>query len=238
MAPNLTQYNLLLRTVRDCELGDPDLASELLRRSAVPQPLLELAADDLSEQQMTDNHSVEPEPTNKDNLLEIHPISHEDVSDEIEHKTVDTESMHETEHKTVDREDIHETEPKTVVRESIHVNKETTNVDTGRHWWHYAESKDLVVKHEESVKQAIKPQGPSVLDMAVPNVLNPKGKYRQVVALGEMDHPSQRLALLGGLAGFLNHMVRDKAQASIFIFDFSQTLLWNKHLTKFLYFEN
>ncbi len=54
-------------------------------------------------------------------------------------------------------------------------------------------------------------KGISLLDMEVPNLLNPRARnLENVVSLKDTNLPSERFALIGGLPGILSHMKRDK----------------------------
>ena len=90
-------------------------------------------------------------------------------------------------------------------------------------WW------EDVTPRSESQKQRVLasiesdntyPRGASVLDMVVPNLLNPRGKYVDVLALTGLNTAASRLALLGGLPGILSHMNRDGAKPDIKTFLF------------------
>ena len=58
-------------------------------------------------------------------------------------------------------------------------------------------------------------RGISLLHADVPNLLNPRGKLRDVIQLNVVNTPAERFLLLGGLPGFLSHMVRDEAKPDI-----------------------
>ena len=54
-----------------------------------------------------------------------------------------------------------------------------------------------------------------MVDMDVPNLLNPKARFSEVVRLEVPTTSADKLALLGGLPGILSHMARDKARPDI-----------------------
>lgn len=57
--------------------------------------------------------------------------------------------------------------------------------------------------------------GASVFDMEVPNLLNPRAQFKDLVSLEMPKSPAERLALLGGLPGILRHMAKDNAQPDL-----------------------
>lgn len=102
-------------------------------------------------------------------------------------------------------------------------NRQGSPGDVGGHksWWQYEQQLSTLqsshsvtsITHDTTDIYPIK--GASVLNMEVPNILNPRGRFNDVVALGKLDSGEDRLALLGGLAGVLSHMQRDKAPPDI-----------------------
>ena len=79
-------------------------------------------------------------------------------------------------------------------------------------WWERSEKTSI----EMTVSASERHSDVSVLDQEVPNMLNPRGRWRhQVVSLGDLSTPASRLALLGGLPGILRHMKADKVEPNI-----------------------
>ena len=68
----------------------------------------------------------------------------------------------------------------------------------------------------------------SILDMDVPNLLNPRPNLNSLVELKLPTLPSDKLAMFGGLPGILNHMAKDRATPDIKTFTMLLELIpWN-----------
>lgn len=209
ISPEIHQYNLLLRAVRDCGIGSIEFAQQLIRQkptidaphkgsTAISAPWEGSTTSDFYDENMALGGSEEQV---RDGIATITTISVEDVSDE---------------------------------------DKETGSIDADdgerehKFWWQYDSKikpgnqqtpKAALVSPTHEQNQAILPtdaadneptmRGVSVLDMSVPNILNPRGKFQNVMSLNDLDTPTKRLALIGGMPGFLSHMRKDGVKPDI-----------------------
>ncbi|XP_059190200.1 pentatricopeptide repeat-containing protein 1, mitochondrial [Centropristis striata] len=158
--PDSKNYTLLLRTARDCGIGDPGLASGLLLR---PEP----------KYQRKRVSRVKSEPGRNDlvdiDLLERQLFIQPDPHSESQQDSRDTE-----EEKSFSRQDVSHLVP---------------------------------VQQIESASLPVELAG----DGTAPNLLDLfEGKQGAVVSLGTVAGASDRLALIGGVEGFLEKMAANQ----------------------------
>ena len=191
VAPQLHHYNLLLRSVRDCGIGSAQFAQQLIRAMpAIDSPR---------------GGGTIAAPRDRGESMALRPGEELCEGDAATGKKTDVST------------DV--------------ADEGTEESDRGKehkYWWQYdSKMKALAQQPNEPVSvqstcdrgQTVMPSvaedrepatgGVSVLDMAVPNILNPRAKFRHVLSLDDLDTPTKRLALIGGMPGFLTHMKRD-----------------------------
>ena len=95
-------------------------------------------------------------------------------------------------------------------------------------WWQYElvpaktpPTMTMVVEEPRSSTSG----APSVLHTSVPNILNPRGNFREIVSVGALETREDRLALLGGLPGIIAHIRRDGVTPNIQTFTMLLDLL-------------
>lgn len=76
-------------------------------------------------------------------------------------------------------------------------------------WWQYDDPLPI------PVAQSHPDRAISLLNMDVPNILNPRAKMEGIIAIAPLTTAQARLGLLGGLPGFLRHMNEDQVHPDI-----------------------
>ncbi len=208
--PITMMYNLLLRAVRDCKLGDPQIANELFRRAALPEPPPPPTNQQIEEQLL----QMEME---RDKMMKIKPLSHEDIPAEYitdnETELSNNDKIGFTPDSGRDSLESGETGVSGVdytAEEQKLTQKWLVSQQTSGHGG--IRPSEVAVMDQKRSRPLV--TGTTVLDMAVPNILNPRGRVDGVIGLGDLEKPWQRLALLGGVPGILSHMMKDEAQVT------------------------
>lgn len=193
--PNIYHYNLLLRAARDCGLGESDYANQLIGGSTSHRKLPEKDSSPPSHKSDKVQHLAGDESSEISRLLPAR-IALDSGEDMHLNECIETDSVKTIKDKVSDLENKGNS-----LSKLVRVDKE-----------------NLLPEASQSVSilgDAASP-GPSIFDMNVPNILNPRGIGRhQIVSLGNLQTPQSRLALLGGVPGILSHMKRDKAGPDI-----------------------
>ena len=204
IAPSIRTYNLLARCLRDCGLGEPEYAQELLGGNQ--------AKIDPQQAEIKDQHGG-----GRSELLQLSALN----IDEIDEKNVGVdfgqqmaprdESLMKpngVEYEGVDRrypvEVLDGERPQTA--SEMHLETKAESLP----WWkeENPRKKDVISQQTKSTL--------SVTAMAqIPNILNPKPFPHAAVSLKEMCSATDRLGLLGGLPGFLSHMERDGVSPNV-----------------------
>ena len=198
VTPQIHHYNLLLRSIRDCGIGSVEFAQQLIRAMPAidaPQGGGTIAAPRDSVSRHGDSMALR----GGEELCEGDAATTDNRGSKIDVPTEVTDEG-------------------------------TVESDKGKehkYWWQYdsktkavAQQPNEPVSAQSTCDQTVLPSvvedresaataGISVLDMAVPNILNPRAKFRHVLSLDDLDTPTKRLALIGGMPGFLAHMKRD-----------------------------
>ena len=202
VSPQIHQYNLLLRAVRDCGIGSIEFAQQLIRKKP---------AIDAPHREVITAINAPREDTSID------------ISKHDGYKVLGGDEEHIRETLTIKMVDAQD-ESDDVADKEMGNDKDKEH----KYWWQY----DNKVKPEtqpspkpasgQSTKEQVPSvlsansidreqplSGVSILDMAIPNILNPRGRFQSVMSLNDLDTPTKRLALIGGMPGFLSHMRKD-----------------------------
>ncbi|XP_027730168.1 pentatricopeptide repeat-containing protein 1, mitochondrial isoform X2 [Vombatus ursinus] len=182
--PDVHSYNLMLCAARDCDLGDPVVASDLLLRIDEKPALLPLKADN----QHLGTETQERKGTSA--KLDV---------DSLERQLFQAPS-----------------------REALQKARETNEVqpepEDGRGQLDSKPADSLLV-----LNQSLSRPEPVKADLAqfsepvcpVPNLLDLRASHPNVVSLGTVATPADRLALMGDMEGFLRKMKEDHLEPNI-----------------------
>ncbi|KFP35456.1 hypothetical protein N324_08301, partial [Chlamydotis macqueenii] len=185
-------YNLLLRAARDCGVGDPVVASELLLTPArESSPQLRLAPGRQKEKVKSQKKKKGSESAAPVRL---------DV-EAMEKQLFQESSLQPEELIQQQNKDANQAETEPAALDSPSVADGRTGALTRRGW-------NEVEREQARLGRKQRFCNP-------PNLLDSRTPGRAVVSLGTVATPSERLALMGDVEGFLNKMKEDNAEPNI-----------------------
>ncbi|NXM71436.1 PTCD1 protein, partial [Serilophus lunatus] len=181
-------YNLMLRAARDCGIGDPVLASELLLRPPESPPQLQLPA---GKQERVKNRRKKGSES---------PVVRLDV--EAMEKQLFQESS---------------VQPKELIQQENQDGNRAEAEPASPNSPSIAPSRTGAVMRRDHSEMELEQAPPSqnLPFCNLPNLLDSGVPDRAVVSLGTVATPSHRLALMGDVEGFLNKMKEDNAEPNI-----------------------
>ncbi|NXK10203.1 PTCD1 protein, partial [Herpetotheres cachinnans] len=184
-------YNLMLRAARDCGIGDPVVASELLLR----------ATDENSSQlRLAPGRQKEKVKSQKKKGSESAAAVQLDVEamekQLFQESSVQPEELIQHQNKDVNQA---ETEPAALNSPSV------AHSRTGA----------LMRRGQNKMEQQQEHLSQKLHFCNLPNLLDSRMPDAAVVSLGTVATPSDRLALMGDVKGFLNKMKEDNAEPNI-----------------------
>ncbi|XP_055346606.1 pentatricopeptide repeat-containing protein 1, mitochondrial-like isoform X2 [Paramacrobiotus metropolitanus] len=210
--PDLYHYSLLIRAVRDCNLGSGELAQELL-----PPSIRELSKEQLEPQHQLASGTTSnlPEHLLVDNskLLPFigtsitHEILTEKTQKEIEQVRKDVRfSPNGRPAKSKDTYGMYQSVMRTVLSEEYH----RRGLIYKGEWWESPSERPGLPGKSLTASYGMILMGSS----AIPDLLLPFESQANtgLIAIGAAGTGAERLALLGGYSGILSRMQRDKVK--------------------------
>ncbi|XP_075021479.1 pentatricopeptide repeat-containing protein 1, mitochondrial [Calonectris borealis] len=183
-------YNLMLRAARDCGIGDPVVASGLLLRPTHETSQLKLAPG--RQKEKVKNQKKKGSESAAAVQLDV-----EAMEKQLFHESsVQPEELIRQQNKDANRA---ETEPAAL---------ESPSVAHGR-------TGALMRRGQNEMEQEQAHLSQKLRFCNLPNLLDSRMPDAAVVSLGTVTTPSDRLALMGDVEGFLNKMKEDNAEPSI-----------------------
>lgn len=201
--PTLKSYNLLLRAVKECGIGDPKLVNKLLGEVGGVQ------------------ENVHKESTESIRLLE--PVGQQKESSYD--LTIETDQMiieQNQRKKTAAFKEIDEVLSKYVstgeemdtidLTEEEHAGNEKLDMHENKDWWELdifeTSVKDLALRNSEQERVDVE-------EANLPDILDPNENFTSVIQIEAVKNESDRLALLGGMKGFLQTLKQRKIKPNI-----------------------
>ncbi|XP_069726500.1 pentatricopeptide repeat-containing protein 1, mitochondrial [Phaenicophaeus curvirostris] len=187
---NSHTYNLMLRAARDCGIGDPVLASELLLKpSRESSPQLRLAAGQQKEKVKSRKKESQSAAAVQ---LDVEAMEKQLFQESL----VQPEEIIQHQNKGVNRA---ETEP---------AGLDSLSVDCSR-------TRALMRRGQNELEQAEACLHQKQRSYNMPNLLDSGMPDAAMVSLGTVATPSDRLALMGDVEGFLRKMKEDSAEPNV-----------------------
>ncbi|XP_027656135.2 pentatricopeptide repeat-containing protein 1, mitochondrial isoform X1 [Falco biarmicus] len=184
-------YNLMLRAARDCGIGDPVVASELLLRPT---------NENSSQQRLAPGRQKEKVKSQRKKGSESAAAVQLDVEamekQLFQESSVQREELIQHQNKDVNQA---ETEPAALNSPSIA----------------HSTSGALMRRGQNKVEQQQEHLSQKLHFCNLPNLLDSRMPDAAVVSLGTVATPSDRLALMGDVEGFLSKMKEDNAEPNI-----------------------
>ncbi|XP_036597080.1 pentatricopeptide repeat-containing protein 1, mitochondrial [Trichosurus vulpecula] len=189
LEPNVHSYNLMLCAARDCDLGDPAVASDLLLRSEEKPALLQLKAGKQHKRKKIREQKATSAKLDVDSL-------ERQLFQEISREAQDPPSIQKA-------------------REANEVQPELQDNKGGFD----SKPADTLVVLNQSLSR-LEPVKADVAQFSepvcpVPNLLDLRVSHMNVVSLGTVASPADRLALMGDMDGFLSKMKEDHIEPNI-----------------------
>ncbi|NXW06547.1 PTCD1 protein, partial [Fregetta grallaria] len=184
-------YNLMLRAARDCGIGDPVVASELLLRPP---------HENLPQLRLAPGRQKEKVKNQKKKGSESAAAVQLDV-EAMEKQLFQESSLQPEELIRQQNKDMNRAETELAALESPSVA--------------HSRSGALVRRGQNEVKQKQARLSQKLRFHNLPNLLDSRMPDAAVVSLGTVATPSDRLALMGDVEGFLNKMKEDNAEPNI-----------------------
>ncbi|XP_027598826.1 pentatricopeptide repeat-containing protein 1, mitochondrial [Pipra filicauda] len=186
---NSHTYNLMLRAARDCGIGDPVLASELLLRPPENSPQLQL-----------------PPGKRKERMRNWRKKGSESVAVQLDVEAMEKQLFQES--------SVQPEEPIQQQNKDVNQAEEEPAAPDSPGVTHSRAGALMRRDHREmELEQAHPSQELPFCNL--PNLLDSRMPDAAVVSLGTVATPSHRLALMGDVEGFLNKMKEDNAEPNI-----------------------
>ncbi|XP_030635930.1 pentatricopeptide repeat-containing protein 1, mitochondrial [Chanos chanos] len=203
--PDTPNYNILLRAARECGIGDPAVASALLLRK--PESTPKLSAGRKGRKSKATGERSCPKPIDLDafeNQLFVNASASDLYLDSDSQKSGQT-----GDHMLHIAKMEEQTKPPVETR-----TEDQLRIDPSQS----GENLQLIPLHTKEEPRV--PIGSlscslTTLNSRLPNLLDPLSCNTDVIALGTVSSPSDRLALIGNLDGFLSKMSDDKLEPDI-----------------------
>lgn len=216
--PNLTSYNLLLRAIKECGVGPLTRDNNLLLIETTCSSLDPVNSQNVRGDQKKIISSlqmkVDSDSAGSSSVVEV--IEGVDLSDNI--KTVSQPSL--TDANIDNIAVVHDTSSNQDVTKNKHLDK-LSAVGTFKHWWEYDLEKFTDTKSEALIAKDLNRESTDILHYdleTMPDILNPFNKALQVVSLGTVESKADRLALVGGMKGYLTSLERDGVKPDLVTF--------------------
>ncbi|NXS62899.1 PTCD1 protein, partial [Brachypteracias leptosomus] len=184
-------YNLMLRAARDCGIGDPVLASQLL-----------LGAPEESSAQPR----LPPGRQRREGKSQRKKGSESAAAVQLDVEAMEKQLFQES---PVQPEEPLQQQTKDVTQ------AESEAAALGGHNTAPSRTGALVRKGQDEVEQEQGHLSQTLHFCSLPNLLDSRMPSTAVVSLGTVARPSDRLALMGDVEGFLNKMKEDNAEPNI-----------------------
>ncbi len=206
-------YNLLLRIARDCGIGDIEVANQVLLQRGQSQDLLQLPSGPPVAPKKSRKKAKAAPPFNPEwSRIELLPIS--PISEENEEESDDLEFLDESDEENMDPMQRKGKEHMFWWQDNVSNKSHTSHnaLQTATSTMQFVDdARDLPV--ERNIPDY------SQKNVPVPNLLNvSKNSFQDVVSIGKVKTPQDRLALIGGCEGILTNMVKDGVKPNIKMF--------------------
>ena len=202
--PDLASYNLLLRAIKECGVGPLTRDNNLLLIETGSQEPGSHHGNKADRKKIVSSLQMKVDPDNLGSASVVEIIEGVEPSHSMNTSPYSTLTNEKTVQKHMDREGVdtggHREVDKPAVDGSI------------KHWWEYDLDKFTETKSDAVVKKAVKRDLSDILPLdpeKMPNILNPFDRSLQVVSLGMIETKEERLALCGGMKGYLSSIERE-----------------------------
>ncbi|NWU48166.1 PTCD1 protein, partial [Dromas ardeola] len=184
-------YNLMLRAARDCGIGDQVVASELLLRPSEERPSSQLRLAPGRQKEKVKNQKKEWEST---------------AAVQLDVEALEKQLFQESSGKP---EELIQQPNKDIARAET----EPAALDSPR--VAHSRTGALMTRGQNNMEQEQAHRSQKQHFCNLPNLLDSRMPDAAVVSLGTVATPSDRLALMGDVEGFLNKMKEDNAEPNI-----------------------
>ena len=227
VTPNIYHYNLLLRAVRDCKLGSALEANKLLKP---PMKMLESMTTTTTagkNEMHLDVRTYKGDDNMSDNRMHRQQKRVDDVLEPLACDEVPTRNGHHDKNVDMQQQIVENSTVNDVKIRDYNSNNRSESaalMDANDEFnVEHIQIQPLVAVEQDRYKRIGINDKPrydevSVMNLSVPNILNPRPQPSPtLIDVTALESPSSRLALIGGLPGFLSHMKHDKVSAIYYV---------------------
>lgn len=200
--PSLKSYNLLLRAVRECGIGDPKLVNKLLGEAG--------GRENVHTESTESIRLLEPVGQQKEISYDLITETDQMIREQNQRKKTDSfKEIDEVLSKYVST--VEETDTIDLTEEE-HAGNEKLDIHENKDWWELdifeTSVKDLVLKNSELERVDVE-------EANLPDILDPNENFTSVIQIEAVKNEMDRLALLGGMKGFLQTLKQRKIKPNI-----------------------
>ena len=200
MKPDLASYNLLLRAIKECGVGPLTKDNNLLLIETENQETGSRHGNKQGDKKIVSSLQMKVDPDNLDSVSFVEVIEGTEPSHSVNN------SPHGT-HKSSPKTNENLLDKETVVNDNLADADSPMAVESVKHWWEYDLGKLSGTTSDAVVRHGVRRDMSHILSLdpeMMPNILNPNDRSLQVVSLGQIETKEDRLALCGGVKGYLS----------------------------------
>ena len=218
--PGVASYNLLLRAIKECGVGPLTRDNNLLLIEAENQEGSRRHGNKQERKKIVSSMQMKVDPYNQDDVSFVEVIEGVEPSDNM-NDSLNENLLHGS---VVNAKNIQAAvvgKNKIVDIGRLSEIDKTPAVDSEKHWWEYDLGQETGTQPGSVVTHRVRTNRADILPLdqeMMPNILNPNDRSLQVVSLGQLETAEDRLALCGGVKGYLSSIEMEGVKPDVVTF--------------------